>query len=344
MKTIILSAPTGKCRIMIGERLANAGKYVKGRNVAIITDSNVRKYYDKFFPECDSVIEIGLGEENKTLKTVERVWRRFLALEMERPSFVLGIGGGIVCDITGYAASNYLRGLDFGFVATTLLAQADAAIGGKNGFNFMGYKNIIGTVRQPKFCICDTSVLKTLPEAEVRCGFAEIIKSAAIGDAALFALLGSERREALRLDENVMERVIESCATLKAGIVGRDESEAYERMKLNFGHTFGHAIEKTAKMPHGYAVAAGMAVAARLSVAKGMVGNAEAGRLLNLIRAFGLPTECGMDAKGLVDAIRKDKKRRGNKVRMVLLEGIGKATITDVTIDEIADAMKEMAR
>jgi 3-dehydroquinate synthase len=343
MKTITLSAPTGKCRIMVGEMLANAGKYVKGGKVAIITDSNVRKHYNKFFPECDDVMEIGLGEENKTLKTVEHIWKRFLKLEMERPSFVLGIGGGIVCDVTGYAASNYLRGLDFGFAPTTLLAQVDAAIGGKNGFNFMGYKNIIGAIKQPKFCICDTGVLKTLPISEVRCGFAEIIKSAAIGDATLFALLESKTKEALRLDESIMGGIIESCATLKAGIVSRDESEAYERMKLNFGHTFGHAIEKTAKMPHGYAVAAGMAVAARISASRGMMEKADAERLLRLIRAFGLPVDCGMDKEGIMDAIRKDKKRRGNSIRMVLLEGIGKATITGVTIDEIRDAMKEMA-
>jgi 3-dehydroquinate synthase len=325
---------------MIGERLANAGKYMKSRKAAIITDSNVRKYYEKFFPACD-VIEIGLGEENKTLKTVERVWKRFLGLGLERPSFVLGIGGGIVCDVTGWAASNYLRGLDFGLVATTLLAQVDAAIGGKNGVNFMGYKNIIGTIRQPGFCICDTSVLKTLPTAELRCGFAEIIKSAAIGDATLFALLESRTKEALRLDAEMIERIIESCVALKACIVGIDESEKGERMKLNFGHTFGHAIEKTAGMPHGNAIAIGMAVAAELSVARGMMEKADAERLLGLIGAFGLPESCGIDAEGCIDAIRKDKKRRGNGIRMVLLEGIGKAMVTDVTIDEIWDILKK---
>ena len=343
MKTITLSAPTGKCEIMIGERLANAGKYIKGKKAVIITDSNVRKHYEKFFPECNDVIEIGLGEKNKTLRTVEQVWKRFLEIEMERQSFVLGIGGGIVCDVTGWAASNYLRGLDFGVVATTLLAQADAGIGGKNGINFMGYRNIIGLIRQPRFCICDASVLRTLPAEEVRCGFAEIIKSAAICDAALFGLIESKTKEALRLDAETIERIAESCVALKAGIVGRDESETGERMKLNFGHTFGHALEKTKGIPHGEAVAIGMAAAAEISVSKGMMKNGDRKRLLNIIRAFGLPTKCSMDKESIIDAIRKDKKKRGNEIRMVLLEGIGKATITNVTIDEIADALKKIA-
>lgn len=341
MKTIALHAPTGKCEIMIGEKLANAGRYIGAKKAVIVTDRNVRKYHGSAFPPYD-VIEIGLGEGNKTLRTLEQVYKRFLELEIERSSFVLAIGGGIVCDVAGYAASEYLRGLEFGFVPTTLLAQVDAAIGGKNGVNFMGYKNLIGTIRQPKFCICDSSVLKTLPAAEVRNGFAEAIKSAAIADAALFALLESKTDEALRLDAGVVERVVESCVAIKVGIVERDEKESFERMLLNFGHTFGHALEKTTGIPHGEAIAIGMMAAAELSVAKGMLARADADRLRELVVAFGLPVSCSMDREGVIDAIRKDKKRRSGSINMVLLEAIGKAKISEVGIDELANALKDM--
>jgi len=335
MKRMTLAAPSGKCDILIGEKLANVAKYAKGEKVVVVTDSNVRKLYGAKFPLCE-VIEIGTGEKNKTLATVEKIYGRFLELELERSSFVIGIGGGIVTDVTGYAATNYVRGMGFGFVATTLLAQVDAAIGGKNGVNFKGYKNIIGTVRQPSFCICDPEVLGSLPPREVRNGLAEAIKTAAIADASLFDYLEKNMGAALKLDGAAMENIVAGCVTVKAGIVSRDESEHGERMLLNFGHTLGHALEKTTRMPHGEAVAIGMARAAELSVAKGMLAKGEAERLLALIKAAGLPTDAEMERNGIVDAIRKDKKRAGGKIRMVLLERLGKAKICEVEIDELA--------
>jgi len=341
MKRITLTAPTGKCEILVGERLANVSRHMDAEKAVIVTDRNVRRIHGGAFPPYD-VIEIGTGERCKTRTTVDRLYKRFLELGLERSSFVLGIGGGVVCDVAGYAATDYLRGVDFGFVPTTLLAQVDAAIGGKNGVNFMGYKNLVGAIRQPRFCICDPAMLETLPPQERRNGFSEVIKYAAIADASLLQFLEASVEKALRLDDAVMDRIIHACIAVKVALVEKDEREKGDRTTLNFGHTIGHALEKTTRLRHGEAVAVGMMAATRLSVAKGMLENVDAEWLRNVIKAFGLPTECRMDREAMVDAIGKDKKRHGGSIRMVLLEGIGNARITELDIDEIAMALGDM--
>ena len=164
--------------------------------------------------------------------------------EADRASFIVGIGGGIVCDVTGYAASTYLRGLKFGFVASTLLAQVDAAVGGKNGVNWEGYKNMIGVFNQPDFVICDPLLLRTLPRREVLSGMAEVVKHALIADAGLFSYLEENGSGVLDLRPEVMERLVCDSVRIKSSIVNRDEREKGERRLLNFGHTFGHALEK----------------------------------------------------------------------------------------------------
>jgi len=339
MKRMELKAHTGTCEIAIGEKLENVKNYYDTEKVAIITDMNVRKLYGNRFPKGD-IIEIGLGEASKTLETVEMIYNRFTGMRIDRSSFVVGMGGGIVTDVAGYAASTYLRGIGFGFVPTTLLAQVDAAIGGKNGVNFSGYKNLIGTTRQPKFSICDPEVLKTLPEREIRCGFAEVIKYAAISDPGLMLFLEKNAGKALGLDNETINHVIEGSIATKVSIVEKDEMDNGERMKLNFGHTVGHAIEKTAGIPHGEAVAIGMAAAADVSVAKGMLKKEDAERLKNLIRLFGLPVSAKMDVEGCIEAIDKDKKRSNGKIRMVLLGEIGKAIVKDIEIREIESALR----
>ena len=172
----------------------------------IVTDGPVRACIGTGFRPWP-VIEIGTGEESKTLATVERLYEAFLAHEIDRSSLIVAIGGGIVCDVAGFAASTYLRGLSFGFVPTTLLAQVDASVGGKNGVNFNGYKNLVGTFTQPRFVLCDPALLRTLPEAEVKNGFAEAVKQAAIGDETLFSYLEEHVREALSLDPDVVGHV-----------------------------------------------------------------------------------------------------------------------------------------
>ena len=264
MISLALSGKTAESRILIGETFENLSRYSQeGRPTVIITDENVFGLYSCSFPQWP-VVAIKSGEKNKTLRTVSEIYREFLKMNVDRHWLVVGIGGGIVCDIAGFAASTYLRGLDFGFVATTLLAQVDAALGGKNGVNLLGYKNLVGTFNQPGFVICDFKMLETLAGKEVRCGLAEIIKAAVIADSTLFDFLEKNIESCLSLRREALEYAVERSCRAKIDIVGRDEREKEERKKLNFGHTLGHALEKVCGLNHGEAVGIGMYVAARL--------------------------------------------------------------------------------
>jgi 3-dehydroquinate synthase len=253
----------------------------------------------------------------------------------DRGTFILGIGGGIVCDITGFAASIYLRGLTFGFISTTLLSQVDASVGGKNGVNFDGYKNMVGVFNQPDFVICDIDMLKTLPEKELLNGCAEIVKHGAIADKDLFAYLEKNYQGIFNLNINVIEKVVYDSIMIKSEIVNRDEREKGERRKLNFGHTIGHAIEKVIGISHGEAVGIGMVVAARLSEKKGLLTSEDMVRIETLLGNLKLPTEISTDPEKLFEAMTKDKKREGDSIHFVLLEGIGQAVIEEISIKEL---------
>ena len=339
MKTLEIQAATGRSRLLVGERLQRAGDYLPAGQVVILTDETVQNLYADAFPDAP-VITMGMGESAKTLSTVERLYGELVDCEADRGAFILGIGGGIVCDVTGFVASTYLRGVRFGFVSTTLLAQVDASVGGKNGVNYSGYKNMVGVFNQPEFVICDPAMLRTLPASEVRSGFAEIIKHAAIGNAGLFDFLETNRDAALALEPDAVERVVYDSVVLKADVVSRDEKEAGERRKLNFGHTLGHAIERTTGVSHGEAVSAGMVFAARLSVARGLLDQSDADRLTALIDTYGLPTAIQAPADALIDALRHDKKRTGEDIHYVLLDRIGNAVVESIPIGELEALLK----
>jgi 3-dehydroquinate synthase len=326
MKTLKINTSIGKSSILIGEKIENTARYLPAAHVVIITDEKLGRIYGSSFPS-DNVITIGLGEQIKTLKTVQTIYETLLTLGADRSTFLLGIGGGIVCDITGFVASTYMRGIRFAFVSTSLLSQVDASVGGKNGVNFMGYKNIVGVFNQPEFVICDPRMLKTLPEKEIGCGFAEIIKIAAVLDIRLLEKLEAEHQKALALETDVIEEIIYDSVALKSQIVNKDATEKGERIKLNFGHTLGHALEKTLPVSHGEAVSAGMVMAARISLYKELIDNSSLDRLINLIEIFKLPTHFSADERLLLDAVKKDKKREADHVRFILLKGLGKAQV-----------------
>ncbi len=336
-----LEGKSGNSKIFIGESISHLASLCTSGKTVIVTDSNVRKFHGGKFPDFP-VLEVGIGEGGKTLQAVQALYEKFLDLELERGSMVVGVGGGIVCDIAGFAASTYLRGLRLGFAPTTLIAQADAAIGGKNGVNLGGYKNLVGTIRQPEFVLCDFSLLSTLPKNEVRCGFAEIIKHAAIADASLFSYLEGNLREAMEMKRSVIEKVINDSILVKSGIVAKDEYEKGERRKLNFGHTVGHAVEKCCGIPHGEAVAIGMVAEARLAVARKLLSGKDSERLLRLLADAGLPSSTKAEPAQLIDAMRKDKKRESKGVKMALLEGIGKCSVQDVPMEEIEAVLNDM--
>jgi 3-dehydroquinate synthase len=340
MKVVEIEGAGGTSKIMVGERLENLRECIPSDNVILITDENVSALYGHLFPDCP-VIVIGTGEGIKTLETVGYIYRNLLEMNAQRSSFIVGIGGGIVCDIAGFVASTFLRGVRFGFVSSTLLAQVDASVGGKNGVNFRGYKNMVGVFNQPQFVICDPALLATLPERDLLCGFAEIVKHAAIEDAALFAFLEDNVQQALSLDASVIERLVYDSVIIKSSVVNRDEKEKGERRKLNFGHTFGHAIEKTAGVPHGEAVSMGMVVAAGISVKRGLLSSAEAERIRKLLNRLKLPTSLEVDRKRVAEALEKDKKREDRSIHFVLLDGIGRCLIEEISIEELTLAILE---
>jgi 3-dehydroquinate synthase len=337
-----IQGSTGISTIMVGERLGNLGTYAPVENMVVITDTNVSRYHAGDFPPC-KVINIDPGEKSKTLDTVRSIYKRLLENGADRSTFIVGIGGGVVCDITGFAASTYLRGVRFGFVSSTLLSQVDASVGGKNGVNFMGYKNMVGVISQPEFVICDPNLLKTLPQKEILCGLAEVVKHALIGDPELFSYLEDNHKKAADLDRPVTERLVHDSVLIKSAIVNRDERENGDRRKLNFGHTFGHAMENTAGVSHGEAVSAGMVMAAEISVQKGYLGRDKAERIGALLRRLKLPVRLEIDPGKVTDALKKDKKRQGDRIRFVLLKALGHAVVEEISIREIEDNIQAIS-
>ena len=341
MKVVKINGSTGDSTILIGESIKNLHRYIPSERALIITDNNVRDYYSEDFPPCE-IIQIGAGEKIKNLETVQTIYGKLVELEADRSSFIIGIGGGIICDIAGFVASTYLRGVRFGFVPTTLLSQVDASIGGKNGVNFRGYKNMVGVFNQPEFVLCDMNLLKTLPAKEILCGLAEIVKHAAIGDVNLFSYLEEHYEKALKLDRDVIEKLVYDSIVIKSSIVERDEKEGGERRKLNFGHTFGHAIEKTKDAPHGEAIGAGMVIASNLSEKTGYLPTRDAKRIESILERLGLPTRLPLDGEKVLDALRKDKKRKREGIHFVLLKGIGNAVVEEIPFRDLKALLDEM--
>jgi 3-dehydroquinate synthase len=338
METITVETTSGLSRILIAERLENLQRYIPVAKPIIITDVNVGKLYP-LDAMASHVITIGAGEANKTLDTVQEIYAQLLSIQADRSAFIVGVGGGMICDITGFAASTFMRGVRFAFVATSLLAQVDASVGGKNGVNFQGYKNMVGLFHQPVFVICDLEVLKTLPARELSCGLAEIVKHAAIADAELFAFLEKQADRILALDSEAIEKLVLRSVEIKSAIVSRDETEKGERRLLNFGHTFGHAIEKVSGVSHGEAVSMGMVMASALSVKKGLLSTQEDRRLHNLLKRLQLPNNFAASPQKILDAITKDKKRAGDRIHFVLLAGIGNAVVEPIAIEELKETL-----
>jgi 3-dehydroquinate synthase len=338
MKKITIQGISNQSEIMVGEEIGSIKKYLPGTRLIIITDSNVYSHYADSFPE-GKVIKIGTGEKIKTLDTVISILKQLTDLEADRTTFLLGIGGGIVCDITGFVASTYLRGVRFGFVSTTLLSQVDASVGGKNGVNFEGYKNMVGVFNQPDFVICDPNVLRTLPEKELENGCAEIVKHAAIADDDMFTYMENSYKRILELDRVAIEKLIYESVIIKSRIVNKDEKEEGERRKLNFGHTIGHAIEKVSGSAHGEAISAGMVTAAWLSEKRGYISSEERERIERLLKSLKLPIDIKADRGRLIEAIKRDKKREGDSIHFVLLRSIGEAFVEEIAINELIEAV-----
>ena len=308
-----------------------------GQRCAVITDANVGKHFAQAALKSLAVsgfqpvlITVPAGEKSKRLAMVEKCYDQLAAHRLERSSFLVALGGGVVGDLAGFLAATYLRGIAFVQAPTTLLAQVDSSVGGKTGVNLKAGKNLVGAFYQPQRVLCDLDTLKTLPKREFVSGLAEVIKYGIIYDSILFAQLERHLPKLLQRDAETLAAVIARCCGIKADVVGQDETESGLRAILNFGHTLGHAIENSSgygKFLHGEAIAIGQVAAARLSQKVLGLPSGEVERIETIFAQAGLPVKIKLNSaqrKKLFAAMQLDKKVSGGEVTFVLAEKIGK--------------------
>jgi 3-dehydroquinate synthase len=307
--------------------------------IIIVTDENIFALHKNKFDGITCIV-IKAGEQYKQQATVDFIISELLKLGADKQTVLLGVGGGVVTDITGYAASIYKRGIGLALVPTSILAMVDAAIGGKNGVDAGIYKNMVGTVYQPSFVLYDYDFLKTLPVNEWTNGFAEIIKHACIKDAALFAILENYTLKDFQNDAELIAALIEKNVGLKMEVVTNDEFEKGDRKLLNFGHTIGHAIENLHKLPHGHAVSIGMIAACNLSEKINDLHFDDASRVVKLLAAYHLPVDIETDYDKVFEVLKLDKKVKGNSVDFILLDSIGKAIIKPILLEDLRQHFK----
>lgn len=322
--------------------IADIQAFALGREVIILTDSNIARLYPELISSYKSVV-IDAGEEHKKLKTINIITEELVELEAHREKLLVGIGGGLVTDITGFAASIYMRGISFGFVPTTVLGMVDAAIGGKNGVNFGLHKNMLGTFKQPEFILYDSSFLNTLPDTEWSNGFAEVIKYGCIFDEALFEELGKHELDYYKQNQDALNDVITKCVDWKNKTVLEDETEKGNRKLLNFGHTVGHAVETLYELPHGQAISIGMLIACIVSEDVAGLSSEVYNRLATILKQYQLPIALTLETDKLMDILIMDKKRHNDTINFIVLNKIGDAIIQPLPFDIIRHAIDKFA-
>ena len=309
-------------------------------NTILITDKNVFASQSSKFTGWKTIV-IEPGEQFKQQAAVDYIFDQLIAFEADRKTFIVGVGGGVVTDIAGYAASVYMRGLKFAFVPTTILSMVDASIGGKNGVDVGVYKNLVGLIRQPEFLLFDFSLLPSLPQQHWVNGFAEIIKHACIKDNLLFELLENETLENFQLDEKKLSNLVKKNVAIKTAVVVQDEFEQGDRRLLNFGHTIGHAIENNYQLLHGHAISIGMMAACSLSVTLNQFSILDKDRVARLIEKYQLPIHQKTDWKKIWEILKMDKKRAGKEMNFVLLNKIGEAIVYPIPMEQLQDLINQ---
>lgn len=325
---------SGAVDFYLAGRFSGLTGIVNRRQAVLLTDENIFRLHPKKFSGWN-VIVLPPGEEYKTQATVDSVIRQLIEKEADRQTTLIGVGGGVLTDLTGFIASVYMRGIPFGFVPTSLLAMVDASVGGKNGIDVGVYKNMVGVIRQPSFILYDTGFLETLPEKEWRNGFAEVIKHAAIKDAALFRELAAHDVAFYQKRKKERSDLIRRNALIKIKVVQQDEFEKGDRKLLNFGHTLGHALENQYPLSHGEAISIGMACAARIS--EQLLAFKKTGDLTRVLEQYGLPTQMQFDRERVLEVLKMDKKKTRDSIHYILLERIGRAVIRPVPIQQLYD-------
>lgn len=323
---------TSSVNYYFGSGMSQLKEVVDTKNSIILTDENVFAAHSKKFKNWNTIV-LKPGEEFKVQDTVESVIEQLIEMGADRQSTLIGVGGGVITDLTGYIASIYMRGISFGFIPTTLLALVDASIGGKNGIDVGVYKNMVGAIKQPSFILQDLQFLNTLPEQEWQNGFAEIIKHACIKDAAMFRNLESKDLAFYIKNKKEISSLIRRNVLIKTRVVMQDEFEKGDRKLLNFGHTLGHALENQYELSHGQAISIGMTYASDLSLKVNGFKSAE--RIPGVLQQYGLPAYAQFDKDKVINVLKMDKKKENNYINFILLEKIGKAVIEKISIDQL---------
>ncbi len=355
MQTLHVDVGHSRYPIAIGSGLMGnrelLDKYIRGRDLLIVTNTVVARLYlakltESLAPRRMAECILPDGEQHKTLQTAGWVFDALVGKKMNRDATVLALGGGVVGDIAGFAAACYQRGIGYVQVPTTLLAQVDSSVGGKTGVNHAGGKNLIGAFYQPLCVIADTDTLVTLPDRELRAGLAEVIKYGCVWDPLLFEWLDKNMAKLLARDVDALTYAIGRSCEIKATVVAKDEREQHLRAILNFGHTFGHAIEAATGYEtylHGEAVGLGMLIATDMSRRLGLIDGAVKDRVRDILARAGLPTEPPrVGAAQVLELMHMDKKVLAGAVRLVLLEKLGRAIVTgDYSRSELDATLKE---
>ena len=312
---------------------------VDSNNTILITDEHIFNAHTKRFKNWNTIV-LKPGEEYKVQTTVDAVIEQLIEMGADRKTTLVGVGGGVITDITGYVASVYMRGLKFGFIPTSILGMVDASIGGKNGIDVGVYKNMVGVIRQPAFILHDMVLLKSLPLAEWQNGFAEIIKHACIKDAKMFDALENNSLKKYQSKKVLLCELIQRNALLKTKVVQQDEFESGDRKLLNFGHTLGHAIENMYELSHGQAISIGMTYACHIS--EKLSGFKQTERVTALLSKYGLPTYASFDKAKAFEILQKDKKKAKSEMGYVLLDKIGKGVVKSIPLTELKTIIESL--
>jgi len=355
MNTLTVDLGSRSYKIFIEEQLLDkAGSSIDSllatRRAAIITNTTIAPLYAGRLATAltasgfeTSIIELPDGEQFKTLDRIHGMYSEMLAAGLDRQSVLIALGGGVVGDMTGFAAATFMRGIDFIQIPTTLLAQVDSSVGGKTGVNLTEGKNLIGSFHQPRIVLIDPQVLTTLDIRELQSGTSEVIKTAIIRDASFFEFLEQNIQGIATCDMAVLQHIIATCCRTKAAIISEDETEQGIRAFLNFGHTIGHAIETLTRYEtytHGEAVAIGMAAISHLSSKLGFCSLNDANRIVALIQRAGLPTTLpSFSPEDYCAAILKDKKKTADIIKIVFLKQIGEVFLREISAAQLCELL-----
>ena len=326
--------------IFFNESFTNINNYlndVDQNNIFFLVDNKVFELHKTLFQPNKNTLLIKSTEDSKSIKNVSSLIEKILKLGGNKKSYIIGIGGGIVCDITGFIASIFMRGIRFAYVPTTVLSITDAALGGKNGVNFNHIKNLVGTINEPNFVLVDLCFLDSLKENEFNDGFAEIIKHACIASPELFKKL--EKSLISYESRDLLSEILKESISIKLNIVSKDINDLTLRKILNFGHTFGHAIEAKYNFSHGNSVSLGMIYACQISNKLGYLSDEKVNRVKNLLNKFGLPVDISkINVSEILHLIEKDKKVKYNNIDFIILRDIGCAEILNIKISDLIHA------